>query len=170
MNSLYFQLDTTPSTLISTNNTSRPNTSSDIAVLRDEITTRSATINVLEFYDIASAKTGGVVLFDQKYGFIPIIVGGDDKPILLYKFIEVLDELVDYDELQAEFPTLTFGQIAGAISFLRTLAQFNGRGIDVEDIENRLIHAETDLQATIEDSLSKQGEVRVLADNYVDRR
>lgn len=85
-----------------------------------------------------SDVTGGFVQLSQDYNFLPALVGKDGKPVFLYQLVEMLEGYLDFDGLLAEFPTLNFSQIAGAISFLRKTSQINLRQVDIDELEDQL--------------------------------
>jgi hypothetical protein len=115
----------------------------------------------LELYHRASEESGGKVIMDQRHGYLPVLIGSDDNLIPLYKFVEVIDEITDYEHIKQEFPTLSFGQIASAIGFLRKLVQFNTRNIDIDAIEDTFLAEDPDFQAAIRASLEDQEDLRV---------
>ncbi len=115
----------------------------------------------LELYHQASEANGGKVIMDQQHGYLPVLIGSDDNLIPLYKFVEVIDEITDYDQIRDEFPTLSFGQIASAIGFFRKLAQFNTRNIDIDALEDAFLEDNPDFQAAIRASLEDQEGLRV---------
>jgi hypothetical protein len=83
-----------------------------------------------------SVSTGGYVQITPEYGWMPTLIGNDERPVFLYQLVEVLDGLVDYDSIKQEFPTLSYAQISGAIAFLRKAAQHNGSGVDIDALED----------------------------------
>lgn len=93
--------------------------------------------------------------------FLPVLWGGDGEPVFLYHFVEGLDAAVDYKELQSQFPSLTLGQIGGAIAFLRGLSQFNVRGVDIDALEDLGLESAPEFQEQIRQSL-KEGPSSVL--------
>jgi len=80
--------------------------------------------------------TGGYVQLLPEMNYLPALIVNNSKPIFLYEFIELLDEIVDYDQIKAEYPTLSYAQIGGAISFLRKIAQINAKDIDIDEFED----------------------------------
>ena len=82
---------------------------------------------------------------EPKYNFVPILVGNDKKPVALFELIETLDEMIDYNNIKAEFPTLSFAQIDSAFSFLRKVAQFNALGIDFDMMDDEDIATNKEL-------------------------
>ena len=83
-------------------------------------------------FDRAAHVTGGVVLLDDSLGRLPVLRGSNGEPVPLYKVVEVMDELLDFDELRAEFPTLSYTQLDACLTFIRALCQTNIHGIDVD--------------------------------------
>ena len=86
-----------------------------------------------------SVTTGGFVQLSREYDFLPALIGNDNQPVFLYQLIEAIDEFIDYDSLQKEYPTLTYSQIAGAVSFLRKVAQINSQNIDIDELEDEIL-------------------------------
>ncbi len=113
----------------------------------------------LAAYVRASEATGSAVRLDPDYGCLPILVGNNDQPVFLYEVVEALDGAVDYQALRAEFPNLSFGQIAGALALLRKLAQFNTRGVDIDQLKDALIEGSAEFQAQMAVAMADQ-EVR----------
>jgi len=110
----------------------------------------------------AGERSGGVVSLDPQFGCLPMIVGQDGEPVLMYKFVEVLHELVSLAEIEQELPTLSYKQIEGGITFLRALTQFNIRGLDIDAEEERLLEADPQFQQKIKDAL-KVEQIRVFS-------
>ena len=117
--------------------------------------------NVISFYTHVSEDCGGDVVVDPQTGCLPYILGSDNQPVFLYKFVEILDEYIGYDQIKTELPTLSYGQISGALSFLRKLVQFNIRNINIDDLEDAELESSHDFQSLIENSLSEEGVIRV---------
>ncbi|MBC2713013.1 MAG: hypothetical protein HGJ94_19070 [Desulfosarcina sp.] len=90
-------------------------------------------VRMLKYYFDASQSTGGYVNLKDEHYRCPGLVGNDNSFVPLYEFVEVIDESIDYEIILDAFPTLTYSQISGAISFLRKLAQFNLKDIDVDE-------------------------------------
>lgn len=108
-----------------------------------------------------SNHTGGYVQLMPELGFMPALIGKDNEPVFLYQVVEGMDEFLDYDAILAEFPTLSASQIAGAISFLRQVAQINSREIDIDQMEE-----EFDLQEVRKAFENQGGVARVRPDNH----
>jgi hypothetical protein len=115
----------------------------------------------LELYHHASKESGGKVILDSHHSFLPVLTGTDGRVIPLYKFVEVIDEITDYDQIKQELPTLSFGQIASGISFLRKLVQFNAKNIDIDAFEDHFQETDPDFQASLRASLEDQEDLRV---------
>ena len=90
-------------------------------------------INVLSLLSKANNITGGYISLTEEFYFCPFLIDMNKHLIPLYEFIEVLDDAVDYDKIKERLPTLSFSQIAGAISFLRKIAQFNALDKDLDE-------------------------------------
>lgn len=127
-----------------------------------DLPAQAAPTSTLGFYTQASDTTGNMVVPDPRYGGLPILTGEDNQPIPLYDFLEALDGITDYAWLKAEFPALSFGQIAGAFAFLRKLAQFNIRGLDIDRLEEEFIEGDPAFQAEMERALADREATRVL--------
>jgi len=96
-------------------------------------------LGIIREFKMNSEETGSYVQILKEYACCPVLIGSDAEPIFLYKFIEIIDEIIDFGRLKEELPTLTFGQLNGAISFLRKLAQFNVKFVDVDDLEDEML-------------------------------
>src|SRR5437588_3175623 len=92
----------------------------DIAPVVDEAYRR---YGVLRFMEEIARVTGGCVTFRERYSYLPALIGDDQKPVFLYHLVELLDEFVDLGRIRAEFPSLSYSQIASGIAFLRKMAQ-----------------------------------------------
>lgn len=119
----------------------------------------------VRLFDTASEKSGGAVIINPLYGCLPILLGSDGEPVPVYELVEEWDALTDYDDLQERFPTLSYMQIAGAVAFIRKLAQFNAKRQDIDDLISRQIEGDTDFQDAIRNALTDRGIARVLAAN-----
>lgn len=94
-------------------------------------------IAVGRFLDAASRASGGYVRLSQDCHCIPYLVGTNQQRIPMMRFVEVIDEVVDFDDIKEELPELSYAQISGALGFLRKVCQFNsaGRDLDEDDAE-----------------------------------
>jgi len=110
----------------------------------------------------ASEATGNYVQIQAQFGCCPVLVGNDQQPIFLYHLVEAIDEFVDYERLHEEFPTLSAAQINGALSFLRKLAQYNSRGVDIDALEEESHAEEHEFIEEIRHALNNKGLSRVL--------
>lgn len=107
-----------------------------------------------------SVSTEGYVQLLPEMSYMPVLIGNDEQPVYLYQLVEILESYLDYDALLAEFPTLNFSQISGAISFLRKVAQINSRQIDVDELEDQL---DTEFLDELRQAFEERGNVaRVL--------
>ncbi len=118
--------------------------------------------STLAIYIHAGQATGNSVVLDAQHGCLPVLIGADQRAIPLYDFVEALDGIVNYSELQKEFPNLSFTQIAGAIAFLRKLAQFNTRGVDIDHLQDEALEQSTEFQEVVRRAIADQGATRVL--------
>jgi len=107
-----------------------------------------------------SDSTGGHVKFYEEHMHFPVLIGDDDRPVSLFLFVEVLDQLIDYGAIREELPSLSYAQIAGAISFLREIAQINPDGIDIDEREAE--EDEQELLNQLREGLADQEIARVL--------
>ena len=113
-----------------------------------------------------SIQTGGYVRLIPELGYMPALIGNDNEPVFLYQVMEGLDEFLDYDALLAEYPTLDFSQIAGAVSFLRKVSQTNCRDIDVDELEDTFDFGNGEFVGRLREAFENRGNVaRVLPDN-----
>jgi hypothetical protein len=110
----------------------------------------------------SSDSTGGYVQIQQELGCLPALIGNDERPVFLYEFVEALDGAVDYDVLKEEFPTLSYAQINGAINFLRKVAQFNMRGVDIDALEDEEDANDEELMNALRNALTHGETSRVL--------
>lgn len=90
--------------------------------------------NVLDLLVKASEITGSYVELSPEFYFCPVLKDNVGRVVPLYEFVEILDELIDYEDIKKELPTFSFAQINGAISFLRKVAQFNTADIDIDTV------------------------------------
>lgn len=119
-------------------------------------------INVLEMLARFSESTGEFVKLFREYDFLPVLIGDDNRPIYLFLLVEVLDELVDYNKIREELPTLSHSQIDGAISFLRKIAQFNLHGLDIDEVIDEMESEDHELLSELKKGLTDQEIARVL--------
>jgi uncharacterized protein (DUF433 family) len=107
----------------------------------------------LDLFEKAAHAAGGIVTLDLQHSFLPVIIGNDHRPIPLYELVGSIDGNIDYDDILEDFPTLSFGQIAGAFAFLRNIAQFNVKGLNIEDLEDLLLETSEGFQDAVARSL-----------------
>ena len=110
----------------------------------------------------ASKKSGGYVRMKPEYSYCPFLSGSNNEPVFLYQVVEVIDEVIDYDEIKEELPTLSIGQISGAIAFLRKVAQFNSDDVDLDELEDLELAQDTDFIEELRAALADQETMRVL--------
>jgi hypothetical protein len=91
------------------------------------------------FMETTARMAGGVVQISPNYACVPVVLDKDHEPVPVYYLVDIIDELLDYQDVQVEVPSLSLGQIAGAVKFLRRLCQFNDRGIDLDEAEEELL-------------------------------
>ena len=108
----------------------------------------------------ASSLSNNYVEISENYSYCPVLIDKEGKAIFLFRFLETIDGLLDYDKIREEYPTLTFAQIDGAISFFRKLAQTNCREIDIDAFEERVISE--NFSTELREALRNQERIRVL--------
>jgi len=118
--------------------------------------------NIVDVYKKASEDTGGYIKLLDEYSYCPILIGNDNASIPLYEFIEVIDEIIDYDKLQENYPNLSYSQIYGAISFIRKVAQFNTKNIDIDERIDEEEFINDKFIEKLKESYSKEKIIRVL--------
>lgn len=133
-----------------------------ISTQRGDILKRLDRTHTMEFYAAASKHAGGYIRITKEYAGLPVISRQQGRPVYLYEFVEVLDGLVDYEDIQAELPGITYSQIYGAIRFLRRIAQFNIAGVDIDDLEQRVMAQDAQLLEALRSALQNNEEMRVL--------
>jgi len=116
-----------------------------------------------------SKATGGYVRLEPGFGFCPVLIGSDENPVPLYEIVEVIDEMIDYDNIKNEFPTLSYAQIDAAISFIRKVAQFNIRGINLDDLDDQDIVANHTLLNNLKVVSTDEEGARVLHHSQLNR-
>jgi hypothetical protein len=115
-----------------------------------------------------SEATGGYVLMESETKFLPYLRGSDGEPVYLYNLVEVIEEVVDFDEVLAELPTLTFSQVAAAVSFLRKVAQINSTGADIDSVEDQADASNPELIEALRNALNEEEGTRVFSDPQQD--
>ncbi len=110
----------------------------------------------------ASQNTGNYVILSKDFGFLPGLIDNNQEFISLFRFIEVMDEVIDYDRVIQEFPSLSYSHISGAISFLRQVAQFNLRGYNIDEIMDHELVADEIFLSELRQALANQEVTRVL--------
>ncbi len=133
-----------------------------IEELAQRSTSNFKVVSILETFNKWSEATGGHVRLLPELQFCPVLIGDDGNPIPLYELVEVIDGVVDYSEIQVEFPNISFAQIDGAISFLRKIAQFNILGVDFDDLEDEMLAEDEGLLEELRNALANQETSRVL--------
>lgn len=125
--------------------------------------------DMLDLLNQANEATGSYVDFRPEFSFCPVLKNDLGQVLLLYKFIEILDECLDYEEVKEEIPSFSFGQINGAISFLRKIAQFNLAGVDIDaEIDMALLESPA-FKNELKNALADQESRHVLNLNQCDR-
>ena len=80
---------------------------------------------ILKQYSACNDAIGNYIALRPNLSFCPALIGSGDRIVFLFQFVEILDGLIDYENIQSRLPGFSFKQIGGAIVFLRKLAQFN---------------------------------------------
>lgn len=112
-------------------------------------------LSVLGQYSRDNDATGGYIQFLPENSFCPTLAGREGKQVFLFRFVEVLDELIDYDKIREQLP-LSYRQIGRAISFLRKLSQFNC-AVDIDDLMDLAEAEDETFITTLRSALSSQG-------------
>lgn len=112
---------------------------------------------VAPMYRSACHCSGGYVKMQRRYKSLALLERKDKSPVFIYQLVQVLDELVDYDEIIAEYPGLSYSQVSGAMGFLRRIAQFNTAGVDVDQVEESHFAEDEELIASLRHAIN-QGE------------
>lgn len=125
--------------------------------------------SVVESLVMASVATGAHVQLIPEMSFCPILMGDDKSPVYLYEFVEALEDVVDYDDIKKELPSLSVHQISGAIAFLRKISQFNAKGIDIDELEDEELVNDEAFLSELRKAFADQEVARVLNDDKSDR-
>jgi len=110
----------------------------------------------------ASQNTGNYVILSKDFGFLPGLIDNNQEFVSLFRFIEVMDEVIDYDRVIQELPSLSYSHISGVISFLRQVAQFNLRGYNIDEIMDHELVADEIFLSELRQALANQEVTRVL--------
>lgn len=125
--------------------------------------------DMLDLLMMASDATGSHVELSPEFSYCPVLKDRSGQVLPLYKFIEILDECLDYEEVKEEMSTFSFAQINGAISFLRKIAQFNLAGVDFDaEIDQELLQDRA-FRRELENGLADQESSYVLNLNQCNR-
>lgn len=111
-----------------------------------------------------SMNTGGYVTFSPEIGYLPALLDSNLKPVYLYQLIELIDELLDYDQIKEECPTLSYAQIGGAMAFLRKIAQLNTKEVDIDELEDEFISENSELVGELRQALTDMEIVNVFSE------
>lgn len=134
----------------------------DLKRILHSVDAAQQTAHVLLAFSEFSEATGGHVQLRPEYHYVPVLIGDDGEAVPLYHFVEVLDGLVGYDQIRQALPTLSYGQIDGAISFLRKVAQYNPREIDFDELEDEEIRSNPAFLNELRRALADKETSRVL--------
>lgn len=151
-------------------NSSAPVPASYWQVVRIQSNAINEAVLCSHFLATIAQKSGGVVTIDPHYSSLPVVIGRDNSPVLLFRVVEQIDAHVDYSRIQDSFPNLSYGQIAGAIAFLRCVAQFNIRSVDIDKLEDEWLESSPDFQSQLMNSLNDTEVTRVLPTEQLNSR
>lgn len=121
---------------VSASNYISPDTLKDLESYQNTSIALLSNISSVKTLVELSMLAGGYVRLLPEHHYLPALIGNDSRPVFLYQIVELIDEFLDYDKIQEECPTLSFSQIAGAVSFLRKVAQINSKNIDIDEMED----------------------------------
>ncbi len=125
--------------------------------------------NVAMLLARAGRATGDYVKLLPSCHFCPMLAGDDTGIVWLYQFVEALDGLIDYDRIREELP-LSYAQINGAFMFLRKVAQFNVKDIDIDKLEDEELETDNAFVAQLRQAISDQETTRVFTQDERDDR
>ena len=111
-----------------------------------------------------SMNAGGYVRFSPEIGYLPALIDSNAKPVYLYQLIELIDELLDYDQIKEEYPTLSYAQIGGAMAFLRKIAQLNTKEVEIDELEDEFISENSELVGELRQALADMEIVNVFSE------
>lgn len=112
----------------------------------------------------ASRSTGGYVKLLPHLSYLPVLIDSDNKPVYLFEFVDVINELLDYKKVKQHLPSLSIAQIDGAMLFLRKVAGLNSKGIDIESLEDEIDAEDGEFIDSLRKAFNDTETVRVLAD------
>lgn len=119
--------------------------------------------NISAMYRVASEKNGSFVTIDRRFGFLPLLWGKDQRPVPVYDVVEEIEAILDYDELKSRFPTLSYTQVSATVGFLRSLAQFNSKNVDIDALQDDEIESSQRFQDVVMQAMEDKEVMRVLA-------
>ncbi len=105
--------------------------------------------------------------FSHVIGFLPssllpVVRGRNESYVPLYEFIAAWDNATDFDMLSSSLPSLSPGQIGGAIQFIRKFAQLNAGSIDIDALEDQEIESSPAFKEALLASFNDQSQEHVL--------
>lgn len=124
---------------------------------------QTSALAIATYYTEASIYTGGLVRLLPEYQFVPVLVGSDGEPVLLYRIVESVEAAMDIRVLKNEYPTLSYSQLAAGVAYLRRIVQFNVAGLDLDDVESELEESSLEFQTQLTQALEDQERTRVLS-------
>ena len=125
--------------LITRENTGSSLRPADVDRALHQLSALQSATHILHIFSRCAEATGGYVQLRPEHRFFPVLIGKENAVTPLYEFVEMLDEVLDYDLVLKELPTLSYSHIGGAIAFLRRLAQSNPTNIDIDELEDKAL-------------------------------
>lgn len=118
--------------------------------------------SIVRLFSHCSDETGAYVQLRPDYHYLPVLLDAKNSAVPLYHFVEVLDEVLNYDNVIEELPNLSYAQIGGALSFLRKVVQSNPNNIDIDKLEDEAVTSDPDFLQELRTALADQEVTRVL--------
>jgi len=119
--------------------------------------------NISVMYRVASEKNGNFVTIDRRFGFLPLVWGKDKRPVAVYEIVEEIEAILDFGKLKSRFPTLSYTQVTATVGFLRSLAQFNSKNVDIDALQDEELENSQSFQDAMRQAVDDKEVVRVLA-------
>ena len=147
---------------VSKDNTGTSSLTADLELYLKHLYSAQNAAHLVRVFSCCSDATGGYVQLRSQNEYIPVLIGANDQSVPLYHFVEVLDEVLDYDSIIKEIPFLSYSQIGGAISFLRGISQINPKGIDLDALEDQQLSEDSLFLDELRKALADKETARVL--------
>lgn len=113
---------------------------------------------------------GGSVTLSSTWKMLPVLTLAHQEPICLFKLIDALDAVVDYDDVIAQLPGISYSQIYDGLRFLRKLVQFNLAGLDIEQLEAQEITQDGEFLEGLRTALRDKETMRVFSSTQSDNK